>query len=135
MEGFDLGLAITALFYSSKSTLRIEGYNFPIKKHFDISDAAIELQVNKKEFDKICLFIHNSYKHKFNGRVSEIEKNYNSKIIFYEAEGKYYIFNTCNTWLAKCLNSAGLKVDDTIILTEELLKDASRIGKIVGSKK
>ncbi|MGB5894337.1 MAG: DUF2459 domain-containing protein, partial [Ignavibacteriaceae bacterium] len=53
------------------------------------------------------------------------------RIIFFKANGNYHLFNTCNTWLASCLASAGLKIEDNIILTEELFNEAAKVGTVI----
>ena len=36
---------------------------------------------------------------------------------FYKAKGDFHIFNTCNKWTAKGLESAGMKISTTFKLT------------------
>ena len=51
-QGFDSGLAFKALFYSTPSTLRIEGLNLTKEEYFDLSEVVIELDITKVAIDK-----------------------------------------------------------------------------------
>ena len=43
--GFDSGLAFKALFYSTPSSIRVEGINLTKEEYFDLSEIVIELDV------------------------------------------------------------------------------------------
>lgn len=131
VPGFDSGLAFKALFHETPSTLRVEGINISKTDYFDLSEIVIELSVTDNQFIKICNFINNTFELDENNLPAILSEKAGGKIIFYKAKGKYYIFNTCNTWLAKCLNSAGLEIEENIILTEQLFNELSKIGKVI----
>ncbi|MEO8399896.1 MAG: DUF2459 domain-containing protein, partial [Ignavibacteriaceae bacterium] len=59
---FDAGLAFRALFYSTPSALRIEGFNISKEKYFKISNIVIELKFDKKMFKNICEYFNKSFK-------------------------------------------------------------------------
>jgi uncharacterized protein (TIGR02117 family) len=119
---FDAELAYKALFYSTPSTIRIEGFNFSIEKYLSISDQGFQINLDRNSFNRLCSFLSATFE-KDDGEVNIIEKRYNGNIIFFEAKGKYNLFNTCNTWVAYAFNKAGLKIDGVIILAEQLFDE------------
>lgn len=131
IPGFDSGLAFKALFYKTPSTLRVEGIGISKTEYFDLSEIVIELSVTDNQFLKICKFINDTFELNDKNQPEILNEKVGGKIIFYKAKGYYHIFNTCNTWLAKCLNSAGLNIEDNIILTEQLFNELSKIGNVI----
>ena len=128
-NGFDPGLAVKALFYPTPSVLRIEGLDFAVEDYIKFSDAAFKIKLDSTGFKNLLSFIHNTYKHTQKGKQEIISVRANGMIKYYKAKGEYSIFNTCNTWVAKGLNRAGLKISSNIILTQQLFKELYNIQK------
>lgn len=40
---------------------------------------------------------------------------------FYAAQGRFHLFNTCNTWAARMLSAAGVDIDPTGVVTADTL--------------
>jgi uncharacterized protein (TIGR02117 family) len=133
-SGFDLGLAIKALFYKTPSALRVEGINLSKENYFNLSEIVVELKITKDQLLKICEFINNSFLLDEDQKPIILSKKAEDKIVFYKAKDYYYIFNTCNTWLANGLKKAGFEIEDNIILTEQLFNEAAKIGNVVKAK-
>ena len=130
--GFNLFLAVKALFASNPSTLRISGFNMPIEDYINFSDHAIELFLSREQLNKLSLYIHQTYFHNKNGNIKILSENSDSSIIFYKANGRYDMFRTCNTWVADALRQAGFKnISGNIILVGSLFKEAGKIGKTI----
>lgn len=122
-RGFDLGLAIKALFYPTPSVLRIEALEFQLADYIKFSDAALKIKIDSCGFNNLLRFIHNTYKHDAKNKPEIVTSRNNGMVKFYKAKGKYSIFNTCNTWAAKGLNKAGIKISTDIILSQQLFKE------------
>jgi uncharacterized protein (TIGR02117 family) len=134
IPGFDSGLAFKALFYSTPSTLRVEGISISQEDYFDISEIVIQLALSNIQFLKICNYINRSFMLNNEGKTQILSNRGNGQIIFFKANGDYYIFNTCNTWLARGLKEAGLNIDDNILLTEQLFNELSKLGRVIKAK-
>ena len=130
-SGFDSGLAFKALFYSTPSTLRVEGIGISKDTYFDISEIVVRILVTDEQLKKIVNFISSTIYRNNNGSPVILSEQGLGRIIFFRANGNYYLFNTCNTWLASCLASAGIEIDDNIILTEELFNEAAKVGTVI----
>jgi len=131
--GFDSGLAFKALFYSTPSTIRVEGINLTKEEYFDLSEIVIELEVSDGQFKNICAFINKTFYINDAGETSILNKKAGGKIIFYKSNGSYHLFNTCNTWLARGLRESGVEIEDNILLTEQLFNELARIGAVIKS--
>ena len=129
--GFDSGLAFKALFYNTPSTLRIEGIGIPKKTYFDISEIVISLQITHDQLEKILTFVSSTVYRDDGGNPILLSEQGLGRVKFLKAHGYYNLFNTCNTWLARCLVSAGIKITDDIILTEELFNEAAKVGRVI----
>lgn len=130
---FDWELAFKALFYPTPSTLRIEGISISRELYFDLSEIVVRLLVSDSQFNAILKYIDNTfYRDEFGEKI--LSNRASGQIIFYAANGKYHLFNTCNTWLARCLRNAGLDIKTDIILTEQLFNEAAKIGEVIKAK-
>jgi uncharacterized protein (TIGR02117 family) len=129
--GFDSGLAVKALFYATPSTLRVEGIGISKDTYFSISEIVVRILVTEEQLNKIVNFISSTIYRVNNGSPVVLSEQGLGRIIFFKAIGNYHLFNTCNTWLASCLVSAGLKIEDNVILTEELFNEAAKVGTVI----
>jgi uncharacterized protein (TIGR02117 family) len=129
--GFDSGLAVKALFYATPSTLRVEGIGISKDTYFSISEIVVRILVTEEQLNKIVNFISSTFYRVNNGSPVILSEQGLGRIIFFKANGNYHLFNTCNTWLASCLVSAGIEIEDNIILTEELFNEAAKVGTVI----
>jgi len=130
-SGFDSGLAFKALFYATPSTLRVEGIGISKDTYFNISEIVVRILVTQEQLNKIVNFISSTVYRDDNGLPVILSKQGLGRVIFFKANGNYHLFNTCNTWLASCLVSAGINIEDNVILTEQLFKEAAKVGDVI----
>ena len=50
--------------------------------------------------------------------------------MFYLAEGDYSLFNTCNSWISKALQAAGLPLK-TALRAGSVMSQAKRYGRMI----
>ncbi|HZW40239.1 MAG TPA: DUF2459 domain-containing protein [Ignavibacteriaceae bacterium] len=118
--GFDFNLAFQALFFSSASTLRIQGY-----KNINNIDKAFEdsrkLMLNQRNFDNIKNFIDSSF-YKKDNKIILYSTEAGNTIKFYKSNGNYSAYYTCNTWIADALRRGNFDIDSNVIVVEQLFK-------------
>ena len=131
---FDADLAFKALFYGTSSTLRVEGIGISKESYFEISEIVIKIVVSSDQLNEIILFISNTIFRDRNGESVLLSEHGLGRVKFFKANGEYYLFNTCNTWLAKGLKQGGVQITDDIVLTEELFNEAAKIGTVIKAK-
>ena len=129
--GFDSGLAWKALFYPTPSTLRVEGIGISKEQYFCISEIVIELKINNEQLTILLNHINDTVKRNENNQSKILSIQYLERVYFFEANGNYHLFNTCNTWLAAGLKKAGFDINDDIVLTEQLFNEAAEVGRVI----
>lgn len=95
-------IAFQALFTKPESLMRIVEYSY-------INDDWIKVKCSKEQFIAVKKMVHKSFKYENGDYIEYISpiKYRNTK--FYEANGKYHAFKTCNTWVNKILYDADLR--------------------------
>jgi uncharacterized protein (TIGR02117 family) len=97
--------AANALLIPSKSCMHVfftrpERYRHP---------TAVNISV--EQYAKLVEFINDSFETDSEGNRSQIEGYaYSSTDAFFEARGQYHLLNTCNSWVGRALQTAGVKV-------------------------
>ena len=74
------------------------------------SNSCKKLQISSDNYKKLILFINESFQTK-SGEFLKIETNavYGKHDVFYEANGSYSLFYTCNSWANQALKAANQK--------------------------
>jgi uncharacterized protein (TIGR02117 family) len=129
--GFNIWLAVKALFYPTPSVLRVAAINYSIMDYINSSDASLEIKLDSTGFNHLLIYIHNSYKQNKEKKAVIISAKNNGYVKYYNAKGKYSILNTCNTWVAKGLISAGIKISAYVYLTQQLFKELANNSNVV----
>ena len=128
---FDWDLAYQALFYSTPSTLRIEGIYITSATVFRYLGNSVELKINNEQLRILLKYIADTVWKDEDGKYEILSTQYLNRVYFFRANGNYHLFNTCNTWLARGLKQSGFDIKDDIILTEQLFNEAAKVGKVL----
>ncbi len=86
----------------------------------------IEIKTSGKGYDRLVEKIAASFKKDRNNDVIKIQKGIYGRSLFFEGVGKYHLANTCNTWTAMILKSAGVPVRTFFTLTADSIMDQSQ---------
>jgi len=100
-------VAFKAMFHLSTSALHTTFY-----KHMVIGEDCKEIKLTAAEYQKLVDYIVSSFKKDTDGNSIHIpskDDGYGDTDAFYEANGKYNLFNTCNTWSNRALKACGQK--------------------------
>lgn len=109
-------LALQALLWSGGAVLHIVAFSEdPIS--FFSSEPVISTCLSENELDSLKLFIVSSFSRSSNNSITTLQTGIYGNSQFYTAEGRYHLFNTCNTWTAKALKSSGFKIYPLAALT------------------
>jgi uncharacterized protein (TIGR02117 family) len=96
---------IKALFLKSSSALHIDYY-----RSIPVDDRCVKIPVDKAQYKSVVDYIERNFRKDSTGnRILIPGLHYYNSDCFYEANGSYNLFFTCNTWTNKCLKEAGLK--------------------------
>jgi uncharacterized protein (TIGR02117 family) len=104
-DDLKLKTAFNALFYLSSTAMHVSFYN---KLQEDKS--CKKIHISKDSYQKLVEYVTQSFKLDSAGNSQLIEgAHYWDNDIFYEANRKYGLFFTCNTWANEGLKEANLK--------------------------
>jgi uncharacterized protein (TIGR02117 family) len=110
------GLAVKAALWAGGSVLHVVGFSTPIAAYFSQSHV-VELRLSRRGFDAMTRFIHDEYQRDHESQPVRLERGLYGTSWFYAARSRYYLFNTCNTWVARALSTAGLAVTSAGVIT------------------
>ena len=100
-DDLTFSIVFKALFTKPNSLMHVTTFN-------NVEDDWIIVNVSNEQLDKMKELISNSFK-TIKGEKVFKSNGYTSNDIFYEANGSYSIFKTCNTWSNSILKNSGVK--------------------------
>ncbi len=70
-----------------------------------------KIMISNEQYTRLINYISHSFQHDSSGHIMQVitDQNYNNADAFYEAEGRYNLFKTCNTWANTALKRSGQK--------------------------
>jgi len=122
-------LAMRAAFVTSGSVLHVVGFTAPAAHSF-AGSAAVAIRLSRRSVDALADFVHAEYQRDRDGGVLRLDRSLYGSGWFYAARGRYHLFNTCNTWVARALSAAGLAVEPAGVVTaSDVMRQVRPIGE------
>jgi len=115
-EEITSGLTMRAIFLPTESVVRAVA----VQERPDIHFADNELEIlclDSRQYSLLIGFIEHSFYKDIDGNIKNSKDGADGDSQFYKGEGHYYLMNTCNSWTARGLKSAGLNISPTFKLT------------------
>ncbi len=101
-----LGLMLKAVLWPTDAIVYTRA--IPADPELYFVDARIEpLCLEDRQFALLVSFIENSFYRDEDGNIVFSQEGQVDNSLFFKGVGEYYLFNTCNTWTARGLKSAG----------------------------
>lgn len=127
-----LSLALRALFGSKATVLhavKIDGYP---RRRFAASEV-IEVRVTEDGYRRLLAFVAGTFTHSATGTLVVLGPGLYGESRFYQAEGRYSLFYTCNTWVAEALAASGCPMSPTAVITAGSVMSQLRRVTAVGA--
>ena len=103
----EIGTAAKALLFPSETVMHVE---MTIRPEFG-NENFRSVKISFEQYESMVKFISKSFKRDAKGMVQRIEDaRYGSYDAFYEAEGNYHAFRTCNCWAGEAMQAGGIRV-------------------------
>ena len=115
-EEITSGIALKAIFLPTDSVVHAVALTLRVDKYFKHSEVE-KFCLEDSELKSLVDFISNSFYRDESGDILKMNPGIYGDSQFYKAKGDFHIFNTCNKWTAKGLESAGMKISPTFKLT------------------
>jgi uncharacterized protein (TIGR02117 family) len=108
-EEKSLGLTLRAVLWPTDSIVYTRAV--PEEPVLYFADSEIEvLCLEDQQYALLVSFIENSFYRDIEGSIIFTQAGPLENSLFFKGIGEYYLFNTCNTWTARGLKSAGLDI-------------------------
>ncbi len=73
----------------------------------------IPVYISSRQLDLLCTYVYNSFRLNNESKPLTIQaKGYGDDDLFFDAEGKFSIFKSCNVWTNEGLKSAGIRCSE-----------------------
>ena len=115
-EEITSGITLKAIFLPTDSVVHAVAVTRKADKYFKHSEVE-KFCLEDPEFKSLVKFISSSFYRDESGNILKLNHGIYGDSQFYKAKGDFHIFNTCNKWTAKGLESAGMKISTTLKLT------------------
>jgi len=113
--------AARAILRQNPSVLRVEGFNQDIRDVMAWSERTRKISLTPPQMTKLIVYVNESLKKDKNGKPVIASVHGLGEIIFFKSTQTYYLFNTCNTWIARALQYAGLDITPVGVVTAQSL--------------
>jgi uncharacterized protein (TIGR02117 family) len=125
-----LGILLQAAIKSPASVLLVVGLSSAVTSYFPYADI-LEIPLSHRALEELVRFIQAVYRRDATGQTVRLGPGHNHRYsMFYLAEGDYSLFNTCNTWVTKALQAAGLPIRSAL-LAGGVMRQARRYGRMI----
>ena len=115
-EEITSGITLKAIFLPTDSVVHAVAVTRNADKYFKHSEVE-KFCLKDPEFKSLVKFISRSFYRDESGNILKLNHGIYGDSQFYKAKGDFHIFNTCNKWTAKGLESAGMKISTNFKLT------------------
>lgn len=112
------GLTLKALFCSAGTVLHVAAIPQRFEAYF-ANNQVEKLCVTAPAYASLIRFISDSFYKSSRGEIVALKHGLYGNSQFYAAVGDYGLLNTCNSWTAKGLESAGMDINPDFKLTAE----------------
>src|SRR4030095_14011973 len=125
-----LGILLRAALQSPASVLFVIGLPTAVTRYFPYA-GILEIPLSQRALEELVRFIHATYKRNITGQTISLGPGHKHRYsTFYLAEGDYSLFNTCNSWISRALQAAGLPMK-TALRAGRVMSQAKRYGRMI----
>lgn len=115
-------ITLRAVFWPTESVVHV--VSVPESPYLSFPGSEIrEICLSDNKMTNLGVFLSNSFKRNKADEIDPTKLGIYGDSQFYTGEGRYYLFNTCNKWTAKGLESAGLEISSIFKLTASSVID------------
>jgi uncharacterized protein (TIGR02117 family) len=116
------GLTLRALLWPTESVIHAVAIPGKVAQFFP--DSQVEkLCLSGIEYSLLISFITNSFHKNEKSDIVQLKNGIYGNSQFYQGVGSFYLTNTCNTWTAKGLKSAGMDISPAFKITATSIMD------------
>ena len=115
-EEITSGITLKAIFLPTDSVVHAVLVPLKVDRYFKNIEVE-KFCLEDSKLESLIKFISSSFYRDVSGNILKLNHGIYGDSQFYKAKRNFHIFNTCNKWTAKGLESAGMKISTTFKLT------------------
>ena len=120
-----LSIAMDALFFKPEPAMHVT-----LLSEIYMDNLVRPVRVSESQFRSIEKYVHSSFRLDVSGHPIQVHSNgYSNNDLFFEAEGKFSVFNPCNAWTLNGLKHAGIRCPVWTPFDRPILWQLSHIRK------
>lgn len=124
-----IGMTLRAAMIPTAAVLHVAGLTVSPEIRYP-DDEIISLETSYSGLRRLIDHIDFTFERGNSERAAAVGPGLHEDSHFYPAKGKFHLFNTCNTWSARVLASAGFEVSKTgVHSAEELMRQVKPLGR------
>ena len=124
-------LAIQAMLWPTASVLHVVSIPESPQRYFPKTEI-LEISVPRSGYERMLAYIAETFELTNDGHIIRLGPGLYRNSYFYRATGAFHAFNTCNTWVARAIETTGYPISsDGIVRAESLL---SRLRQGINTK-
>jgi uncharacterized protein (TIGR02117 family) len=124
-------LMMRAAVLPTRSVLHVVGIDMPVERYFGAS-TIVKVQVSEQGAENLGKFVADRFRKNSDGDVIYAADGLYSNSSFYEANGRYYLPKTSNTWTARALRQTGFPITPVYSLTSgNVIQQARKDGELL----
>jgi uncharacterized protein (TIGR02117 family) len=120
VSGNPVLLAARAIFWPTQSVLQVFSFNTPLRSAYGAGSRILRIPLSRSQFESLCRYVSESFVRDEAGDPIT-SSAYGHTDHFFLSTGKYHLFSTCNTWVAKAFRQSGLEVRSFFVLNANQL--------------
>ncbi len=115
-----LGTTLAAALAPTPAVMHLAGLGAPPEEVYPSSEVLV-IRLTAGGFDRLVAEIDASFERLAGGRAEPVAPGLYRDSRFYPAHGRFHLFNTCNTWIARMLAAGGVVLSPSGVITAEHL--------------
>ena len=120
-----IGVALAAALMPTPAVMHLAGLHRPPREHYSGAEV-LALSLSAAALERLIARIDASFDRPEGGRGEAVARGLYRDSWFYAANGRFHLFNTCNTWTARMLSAAGVGLSPFGVQTAEELMSRLR---------
>jgi uncharacterized protein (TIGR02117 family) len=125
------GLLLRAALLPTRSVLHVVGIDIPVENFFTGSDI-IKVKVSEDGMSNLAEFISDRFRLDNENGLTFVTDGYYTNSAFYEANGRYFVPKTSNTWTARALRQTGAPISPFYAVTSgNVIYQTRQFGEII----
>ena len=122
-----LGMALSAALAPTPAVMHVAGRRAPPDD--DTGYESIPLFLTEEGFRRLAATLAAEFERPAGGRAEPVSRGLYAHSYFYRAHGEFHLFNTCNTWTARMLQTGGVALSPSGIVTADRLMARLRAAR------